>query len=745
MVKVLQSKKIIGIIMGKIYKDTNRKLIQGILKQAFNMNYDAYVFTLTEENTELKITMGEENLFHLINFSLLDGIIFAPYTFSSFEYSDYISSFLKENCPKPIIRIGIEETEFIKMWYDDREDFRKITSHLINEHGCKEIICLTGPYNLKVSHSRLSGFYDAMHTAGLNIDEKSVIFGDFWLLEAKKLAREIAEGNRKKTDAVVCANDLMAISFCDAIIEYGFSVPEDIRITGYDGTIDAGSHFPQITTYFPPMKQLGRNAVLRLHSEITGTKFENIQEESGILKSSHSCGCSNNLWIDKTLYFNYQKLEDLYVDNYLSTRFLSAGNLYKFLYDVYELSNLFIDVPQNCQIKYTVCLCEDWDKPEFNNFVQSYYTVGYSEKMMLMNEQGEFTYFNTSDMLPQTHKNFEKPSVTFFTSVHFQERCYGYALLSYENHADAFSPHYMRFCREVNNGLEFLHIQNELKSLAYQNYLATTRDNLTGFYKMEMFSQLWKDVSKQATFCQNNIFIICISLNGVYQIKESYGSMNHDEFLINFADIINGCCRYKEKCLRLDEYKFVIIGMENKEQNRHNVIQKELDSRLADYNQNSKYKIRITAQYSYEMSDVENLCSHNIIKNLISLCFEELDKKQLAYSEQIYYNKLICLRKMIYENPGYKWNMKECSHQMNICLSYFQRLYFETFGINYGQDVKKCKISYAKKLLLNTNDTLQVIAEKCGYTYAHFMRTFKKEENMTPTQFRTGKTNINLS
>lgn len=726
--------------MGKIYKDTNRQLMKGILQQAFKMDYDVHVFTLTEENAELKITMGEENLFQLIDFSKIDGIIFAPYTFSSVEYNDHIASFLKERCMKPVIRIGIEETDFIGMWYDDRACFREITSHMINKHGCRDILCLTGPADLEVAQKRLAGFYDAMNDAKLPVDTSSVIFGDFWVYAAKKLAQEIAEGKRRMPEAVVCANDLMAVSLCDALIEYGISVPKDIRITGYDGTINAGSHFPQITTYFPPLKQLGRNAVCRIHSEITGIEPD-IIEETGILRSSQSCGCSDKPWIDEELYFNYQKMEDLYVDNYLSTRFLSAENLSSFLHSVYELSYLFIDVAQGVNTRYTVCLCEGWDKTEYSDFAQSYYTVGYPERMMMMNEQGEFTFFNTSDMLPTTHKNFEKPSVTFFTSVHFQERCYGYALLTYENHADAFSPHYMRFCREVNNGLEFLRVQNELKSLAFRNYLTTARDNLTGFYHMDMLSQLWKYISKQASLGKNNIFIICIALNGIYQLKESYGSTKPDDFLVNFADMINGCCRYKEKCLRADEYKFVIIGAENKKQERHNVIQKELNARLEDYNQNSGYTIRITAGQAHRIANVPELNNHDAVKKIITLCFEEIDKKQPVYSEQIYYTKLVHLRKMIYKHPENDWNIEECSRQMNICLSYFQRLYHDAFGVSCGQDIRQCKIDYAKKLLLETNDTLQVIAEKCGYTYTHFMRVFKKEENMTPTQFRSGGAN----
>ena len=68
------------------------------------------------------------------------------------------------------------------------------------------------------------------------------------------------------------------------------------------------------------------------------------------------------------------------------------------------------------------------------------------------------------------------------------------------------------------------------------------------------------------------------------------------------------------------------------------------------------------------------------------------------------------------------------------------RIYQKAFGVSCASDIHRSKLEHAKFLLLHTSDTLQEIAGKCGYDYSHFMRTFKKEFGMTPTEYRRGKT-----
>ncbi len=102
-----------------------------------------------------------------------------------------------------------------------------------------------------------------------------------------------------------------------------------------------------------------------------------------------------------------------------------------------------------------------------------------------------------------------------------------------------------------------------------------------------------------------------------------------------------------------------------------------------------------------------------------------------------YIDSLLNLRSMIYRHPEEKWTVARMANQLSLSLSHFQRLYRQTFRVTCNSDVIQSKLQYAKTALTATSDTVREIASQCGYeNEEHFMRQFKKEVGMTPTQYR---------
>ncbi len=102
-----------------------------------------------------------------------------------------------------------------------------------------------------------------------------------------------------------------------------------------------------------------------------------------------------------------------------------------------------------------------------------------------------------------------------------------------------------------------------------------------------------------------------------------------------------------------------------------------------------------------------------------------------------YYDALLNLRSLIYRHPEEKWTVSRLSNQVNLSPSHFQRLYKNTFGVTCIADVIACKMEYAKASLAATGGTVREIAALCGYeNEEHFMRQFKQEVGVTPSQYR---------
>ena len=49
-------------------------------------------------------------------------------------------------------------------------------------------------------------------------------------------------------DAIVCANDAMAIALCDLLKKRNLKVPDDVIVTGIDGSVRSDYYIPSITT-----------------------------------------------------------------------------------------------------------------------------------------------------------------------------------------------------------------------------------------------------------------------------------------------------------------------------------------------------------------------------------------------------------------------------------------------------------------------------------------------------------------
>lgn len=736
----MKLQKRIGIIIGRIYKEINRQLLTGILNQAYSLGFSAYTFTLIEENQDEKTMNGEDNLLNLINFSLLDAVIFVPYSFSTDEARRHAEEFLVQNCTRPIICISGEKHIFPCIWHDNRSEFAEITRHLIDVHGCRRIFCLTGPENMTVSKLRLNGFLDAMQAAGLSCGEENMIYGDYWYNTAQMLAEEIASGKRKLPDAVVCANDIMAIALCDALMEKGFSVPNDIRIIGYDGTWETVSHNPPITTYRTSWNKLGQDAMRMIYEKITGESAPALDHASGKLLTRKSCGCVQSDYDKPPADIAYQKMEDGYLDSNLSNHLLSADNLSDFAHSICNLTYVFMDHVYYEKESYCLCLCEDWDAVSPTGSAESYRRIGYSDTMLLATDITDRTVFKTADLVPPGHIKDDSPSVTFFTAVHFKDRCFGYALLTFDGVADGFNLHYLRFCREVNNGLEFLRVQNQLKSLAYRNYLSNIRDPLTGMYNSNSFARFWDDSMKRAKRYNEDIFILAVSVTGMQQINENYGTVEGDRLLMALSEILSGCCDVGEICMYFGGTSFIIIGSEGSSTQRHKLLQTRITQSLEQYNNTSDKPYRIKLHISSEIISVSKLSDAVKALDKANEMLSHSSETSGNYSEKLYFSALSSLRTEIYQHPEKKWTLELCRQHIGVSLSHFQRIYNAAFGVSCMRDVQNSKLSLAKKLLLNTSDTLDSIAAKCGYDYSHFMRIFRREFGMTPTDYRNGVT-----
>lgn len=97
------------------------------------------------------------------------------------------------------------------------------------------------------------------------------------------------------------------------------------------------------------------------------------------------------------------------------------------------------------------------------------------------------------------------------------------------------------------------------------------------------------------------------------------------------------------------------------------------------------------------------------------------------------------LRQVVEENFASSLKLEEFAELCNMSLSTFKREFQKTYHQSPSKWLMSRKIQLAKNLLNSTVKNVNEIAWQCGFeSPSHFIRVFKKQIGVTPSQFRIG-------
>lgn len=85
-------------------------------------------------------------------------------------------------------------------------------------------------------------------------------------------------------------------------------------------------------------------------------------------------------------------------------------------------------------------------------------------------------------------------------------------------------------------------------------------------------------------------------------------------------------------------------------------------------------------------------------------------------------------------------NLTVIANYVNYNESHISRLFKRCTGSNLSEYINSCRIEYAKTLLTQTNDTIQVISQKAGFhTSQYFSSSFRRVTGLPPNEYRNRK------
>lgn len=241
------------------------EVLRGVEDVCFESNYN--VFICNSDNRPEK----ELEYIEVLISKQIDGIILV-----SAGALDSLELLKRNKILAVVVDREIAESAYDSVMVDHEVGGKMAANYLI-DLGHRRIACITGPFSLSPSEKRLNGFRQAMMEAGIPIEERMVIRGDFRPPSGYAKTKELLDLATPPT-AVFACNDMMAIGAMHAIHERNLRVPDDISIIGFDDILLASFAMPPLTTIAQPTHEMGTIAaeifIQRVHDPDYPTRQE---------------------------------------------------------------------------------------------------------------------------------------------------------------------------------------------------------------------------------------------------------------------------------------------------------------------------------------------------------------------------------------------------------------------------------------------------------------------------------------
>lgn len=149
---------------------------------------------------------------------------------------------------------------------DQLKGARELVSRLYAA-GHKRYAIISGPVDSVVSEERVRGALTCLKE--LKLAAPLVVDGDYGYDGGARALHKIMERSSGAPDAIICANDLLAIGCMDAARhDYGLRVPEALSIVGFDGVDPSRWQSYRLTTLRQPVSLMAAAAVSMLMDRI---------------------------------------------------------------------------------------------------------------------------------------------------------------------------------------------------------------------------------------------------------------------------------------------------------------------------------------------------------------------------------------------------------------------------------------------------------------------------------------------
>lgn len=287
---MLNGYKIIAVCLTKIQDEFTYEFMDALYQTVRGSEYRCMLFnSFSDFYDHDTYDHGAKAIYKLINFDIVDALVIKSNCFYDEQLVDELIHSAKEK-HVPIVLINGEEEGCFSVIPSCEKALGALVEHVIQVHHKKKLFFLSGKRNEKHSIEREKIFKDTLTRCGISPDTAKIGYGDFWYEPAEQAVDQwIAEGDLP--EAIICANDAMAIAVCQRLKKQGIRVPEDIVVTGFDGLRSFQFAKPALSTCTKAPEVLAGKCLTMIREAIEENREPYCDYDEYVLNIQESCGC----------------------------------------------------------------------------------------------------------------------------------------------------------------------------------------------------------------------------------------------------------------------------------------------------------------------------------------------------------------------------------------------------------------------------------------------------------------------
>ena len=602
---MVRMKKWIGICVSQIHDTGNSEMLTLLLQRFGGEEYRTLVFgCFAKMDFRTSFGDGEAKIFNHIPMDKLSALVILGQSILDQELLLQIRDRALEH-QVPVITVDYAMENCFNINLDYESTFKRMVIHVIEEHHPKNPFFMAGYAGNDFSDERLEVFKEVLQANGLPVIPEHIAYGDFWEAPAKAACERWMENKEDLPDAIICANDIMALAVYNVLEEHGLRIPEDVIVTGFDGIKLIEYFEPRLTTARADLEEIAAQIlkIVRLTGDGGCTPYSVTVPFH--LQRGESCGCeikkasdnfhtSNRFVMD---IYNQMTHERLHMNENMKmmTRLTEGHSMMAVLK---ELQGYMAQITEG-----NMCLYVNHDFCQYTDIPVSK-SFGKDGIMLLMEQKdGEFSNslkeFTREQMEAGCYIGLDSKKDTLFLPLHWQDEEYGFIVLDYTEQGFSYERlnDFMMMLAQI---LGTVRKQSQLHEMYIRDAL-TSLYNRRGFYGE--FHQQMEEYADQPKM----IFLASVDLDHLKTINDIYGHGEGDVAIKAIGSALEKAIGENGICARFGGDEFVAARIWPKSETPERfpqIFQERLQGQINSWNQENQKEYKLGASTGAILEDI---------------------------------------------------------------------------------------------------------------------------------------------